>query len=186
MKFSICFTLLMSLVLVTAQSFGRPLTAFDLSSLTGDFGGPSAFADADFSSNRLTAVSGRDPRQNRGPVVFPPPPTDGPMESSGVIVGASGYGFVPPSTPQKNRKKYPYHRYPPATYQWKPILQHYLGPPKKPPPAHHGGLKKPLRHPPYKLSKPVALVKPTSKLPRPKRTQGHLIASFTVPGFRPG
>ncbi|XP_058453353.1 uncharacterized protein LOC131431560 isoform X3 [Malaya genurostris] len=100
--FSICFTLLMSLVLVTAQSFGRPLTAFDLSSLTGDFGGPSAFADADFSSNRLTAVSGRDPRQNRGPVVFPPPPTDGPMESSGVIVGASGYGFVPPSTPQNS------------------------------------------------------------------------------------
>lgn len=34
-----------------------------------------------------------------GPVVFPPPPTDGPMESSGVVVGASGYGFVPPNTP---------------------------------------------------------------------------------------
>lgn len=32
-----------------------------------------------------------------GPVVFPEPPTDGPMESSGVIVGASGFGFVPPS-----------------------------------------------------------------------------------------
>lgn len=35
-----------------------------------------------------------------GPVVFPPPPTDGPMESSGVVVGASGYGFVPPNAPQ--------------------------------------------------------------------------------------
>ncbi|XP_046806346.1 uncharacterized protein LOC111688678 [Lucilia cuprina] len=38
----------------------------------------------------------RDPRQNRGPVVFPPSPPDAIDESSGVIVGASGYGFVPP------------------------------------------------------------------------------------------
>ncbi|KAM7361512.1 uncharacterized protein ACRADG_012429 isoform 2-T2 [Cochliomyia hominivorax] len=38
----------------------------------------------------------RDPRQNRGPVVFPPSPPDAVDESSGVIVGASGYGFVPP------------------------------------------------------------------------------------------
>lgn len=35
-----------------------------------------------------------------GPVQFPSPPTDGPVESSGVIVGASGYGFVPPSNQQ--------------------------------------------------------------------------------------
>lgn len=34
-----------------------------------------------------------------GPVQFPSPPTDGPVESSGVIVGASGYGFVPPNGP---------------------------------------------------------------------------------------
>ncbi|XP_022233497.1 uncharacterized protein LOC111081675 [Drosophila obscura] len=38
----------------------------------------------------------RDPRQNRGPVVFPPSPPDAVDESSGVVVGASGYGFVPP------------------------------------------------------------------------------------------
>ncbi|KAM8707087.1 hypothetical protein ACLKA7_011226 [Drosophila subpalustris] len=38
----------------------------------------------------------RDPRQNRGPVVFPPSPPDAIEESSGVVVGASGFGFVPP------------------------------------------------------------------------------------------
>lgn len=27
--------------------------------------------------------------------MFPNPPTDGPMESSGVVIGASGFGFVP-------------------------------------------------------------------------------------------
>ncbi|RZB39516.1 hypothetical protein BDFB_000817 [Asbolus verrucosus] len=43
----------------------------------------------------------RDPRQNPGPVVFPPAPPDN-GETSGVIVGASGYGFVPPSQ-SKNR-----------------------------------------------------------------------------------
>ncbi|XP_031335193.1 uncharacterized protein LOC116165062 [Photinus pyralis] len=37
----------------------------------------------------------RDPRQNTGPVVFPPAPPDS-GETSGVIPGASGYGFVPP------------------------------------------------------------------------------------------
>lgn len=37
----------------------------------------------------------RDPRENPGPVVFPPAPPDS-GETSGVVVGASGYGFVPP------------------------------------------------------------------------------------------
>lgn len=36
-----------------------------------------------------------------GPVQFPMPPADGPVESSGVIVGASGYGFVPPNGQSK-------------------------------------------------------------------------------------
>lgn len=40
-----------------------------------------------------------------GPVVFPDPPQDGPMESSGVIVGASGFGFVPPSGQQDHSKR---------------------------------------------------------------------------------
>ncbi|KAH8332517.1 hypothetical protein KR074_004724 [Drosophila pseudoananassae] len=44
----------------------------------------------------LSATQVRDPRQNRGPVVFPPSPPDAVDESSGVVVGASGYGFVPP------------------------------------------------------------------------------------------
>ncbi|XP_030767635.1 uncharacterized protein LOC115891329 isoform X2 [Sitophilus oryzae] len=43
-------------------------------------------------------VAVRDPRQNPGPVVFPPAPPDN-GETSGVVVGASGYGFVPPNNP---------------------------------------------------------------------------------------
>ncbi|XP_074030542.1 uncharacterized protein isoform X2 [Leptinotarsa decemlineata] len=42
----------------------------------------------------------RDPRQNQGPVVFPPAPPDS-GETSGVVVGASGYGFVPPQSPNR-------------------------------------------------------------------------------------
>ncbi|KAG5670906.1 hypothetical protein PVAND_001135 [Polypedilum vanderplanki] len=40
---------------------------------------------------------GKAPPNAEGPVVFPMPPTDGPMESSGVVIGASGFGFVPPN-----------------------------------------------------------------------------------------
>nr|ATU82957.1 secreted hypothetical protein [Pristhesancus plagipennis] len=40
------------------------------------------------------AASPRDPRANRGPVTFPQ--TSIGSETSGVRVGASGYGFVPP------------------------------------------------------------------------------------------
>lgn len=43
----------------------------------------------------------RDPRANTGPVVFPPAPPDN-GETSGVVVGASGYGFVPPSAQGRN------------------------------------------------------------------------------------
>ncbi|XP_017848985.1 uncharacterized protein LOC108604163 isoform X2 [Drosophila busckii] len=49
-----------------------------------------------------SAAQVRDPRQNRGPVVFPPSPPDAIEESSGVVVGASGFGFVPP----RQRKHY--------------------------------------------------------------------------------
>ncbi|KAG7190321.1 hypothetical protein KM043_006436 [Ampulex compressa] len=38
----------------------------------------------------------RDARSNRGPVLFPPGPPPNSADTSGVIVGASGYGFVPP------------------------------------------------------------------------------------------
>ncbi|XKL68819.1 hypothetical protein PGB90_006588 [Kerria lacca] len=47
----------------------------------------------DFQSPSVRAT--RDPRQNRGPVLFPQAPI-GP-ETSGVRVGASGFGFVPPN-----------------------------------------------------------------------------------------
>lgn len=35
-----------------------------------------------------------------GPVLFPPAPADSGM-TSGVVVGASGFGFVPPNNPSK-------------------------------------------------------------------------------------
>ncbi|XP_022919936.1 uncharacterized protein [Onthophagus taurus] len=61
------------------------------------------FGFQDFPSNAFSGGldssyrSARDPRQDRGPVVFPQAPSDN-GETSGVVVGASGYGFVPPSS----------------------------------------------------------------------------------------
>ncbi|XP_014363782.2 uncharacterized protein LOC106715079 isoform X3 [Papilio machaon] len=72
------------------------------------FGG--GFSDGYFSTSfgvpgysGLSAAAGRDPRANtgiqrRGPVLFPPSPPTGPLQSSGVVPGASGYGFVPPGS----------------------------------------------------------------------------------------
>ncbi|XP_044004885.1 uncharacterized protein LOC122850000 [Aphidius gifuensis] len=40
----------------------------------------------------------RDPRANTGPVLFPMGPPESGGETSGVIVGASGFGFVPPNS----------------------------------------------------------------------------------------
>ncbi|KAL0881056.1 hypothetical protein ABMA27_002188 [Loxostege sticticalis] len=52
------------------------------------------------------SAAARDPRANTGPVVFPPsPPSDG-SQSSGVVVGASGYGFVPAQGPSAPRYFY--------------------------------------------------------------------------------
>lgn len=36
-----------------------------------------------------------------GPVLFPPSPSGDPSQTSGVVVGASGYGFVPPGSQGK-------------------------------------------------------------------------------------
>ncbi|XP_011313032.1 uncharacterized protein [Fopius arisanus] len=44
----------------------------------------------------------RDPRSNRGPVLFPVGPPGNPADTSGVIVGASGFGFVPPNSGKGN------------------------------------------------------------------------------------
>ncbi|XP_014363781.2 uncharacterized protein LOC106715079 isoform X2 [Papilio machaon] len=67
------------------------------------FGG--GFSDGYFSTSfgvpgysGLSAAAGRDPRANTGPVLFPPSPPTGPLQSSGVVPGASGYGFVPPGS----------------------------------------------------------------------------------------
>ncbi|KAI5702821.1 uncharacterized protein LOC103508195 isoform X2 [Diaphorina citri] len=43
--------------------------------------------------------SARDARQNTGPVLFPPTRVDN--NNGGVVVGASGYGFVPPGSGQR-------------------------------------------------------------------------------------
>ncbi|XP_012228170.1 uncharacterized protein [Linepithema humile] len=51
---------------------------------------------AGFSPYFQTTVM-RDPRSNRGPVLFPPGPPPNSADTSGVVVGASGYGFVPPN-----------------------------------------------------------------------------------------
>ncbi|XP_050305318.1 uncharacterized protein LOC126742625 isoform X2 [Anthonomus grandis grandis] len=53
-------------------------------------------------------TSARDPRQNPGPVVFPPAPPDN-GETSGVVVGASGYGFVPPNSPRTSGPRSKFH-----------------------------------------------------------------------------
>ncbi|KAM3963625.1 LOW QUALITY PROTEIN: uncharacterized protein ACR2FA_002147 [Aphomia sociella] len=57
-----------------------------------------SFGSSNF--NGLSSAAARDPRANTGPVVFPSPPGD-PSQTSGVVVGASGYGFVPPGSQGK-------------------------------------------------------------------------------------
>ncbi|KAL5241920.1 hypothetical protein ACI65C_009330 [Semiaphis heraclei] len=52
------------------------------------------FDFGDFLSNVEQQSGNRDPRENRGPVLFPV--TQPGSETSGVVVGASGFGFVPP------------------------------------------------------------------------------------------
>lgn len=49
-----------------------------------------------FGGGLTASLQQRDQRANTGPVLFPPPPGDN-GQTSGVIVGASGYGFVPPN-----------------------------------------------------------------------------------------
>uniref|UniRef100_A0A6M2DXM6 Putative secreted protein n=1 Tax=Xenopsylla cheopis TaxID=163159 RepID=A0A6M2DXM6_XENCH len=76
-----CCLLFAFLAAVSAQ--------FDFS---GDFGGPSAFAALE----QQPRIGVRDPRTDRGPVQFPMSPPAS-FETSGVVIGASGYGFVPSS-----------------------------------------------------------------------------------------
>ncbi|XP_059046465.1 uncharacterized protein LOC131842048 [Achroia grisella] len=58
--------------------------------------------------NSLSAAGARDPRANTGPVVFPPSPPGDPSQTSGVVVGASGYGFVPPGSQGRALPRYLY------------------------------------------------------------------------------
>ncbi|KAG6450688.1 hypothetical protein O3G_MSEX006714 [Manduca sexta] len=66
------------------------------------FGDFSDFATSFGSNyNYLSSAAARDPRANTGPVLFPPSPAGDPSQTSGVVVGASGYGFVPPGSQGK-------------------------------------------------------------------------------------
>lgn len=67
----------------------------------------------DYENTALTCVS-----PFVGPVLFPPGPPPNSAETSGVIVGASGYGFVPPSAGNSfarfwESKEIPLHSPPP-------------------------------------------------------------------------
>lgn len=64
----------------------------DFSDFGTSFGGPTY--------NNFAAAA-RDPRANPGPVLFLPSPSGDPSQTSGVVVGASGYGFVPPGSQGK-------------------------------------------------------------------------------------
>ncbi|XP_023936010.1 uncharacterized protein LOC112044397 isoform X2 [Bicyclus anynana] len=46
----------------------------------------------------LSAAATRDSRSDRGPVVFPPSPSADNGQTSGVVIGASGYGFQAPGS----------------------------------------------------------------------------------------
>ncbi|XP_053946486.1 uncharacterized protein LOC128855536 [Anastrepha ludens] len=83
MKYFACLlAICMTLALVAGQQFFPIPRKFNYNPLgAGGLSSPNAIRDA---------------RNDRGPVLFPPSPPNPYDESSGVIVGASGYGFVPP------------------------------------------------------------------------------------------
>ncbi|KFB53067.1 AGAP003060-PB-like protein [Anopheles sinensis] len=63
--FTVFFAFVLAVATVAGQRFGFPQTSqFGLASLTGDFGGPTAFGGQDLSGTLNAGV--RDPRQNRG------------------------------------------------------------------------------------------------------------------------
>ncbi|XP_012251827.2 uncharacterized protein LOC105683649 [Athalia rosae] len=72
------------------------LAVFFLAVVAGAFAQDYSDLFAGFGPYLSGRASLRDPRSNRGPVVFPAGPEPNTGETSGVIVGASGYGFVAP------------------------------------------------------------------------------------------
>nr|XP_053612695.1 uncharacterized protein LOC128676555 [Plodia interpunctella] len=91
------------IALTTAQ-FG-----YDVDFSDGYFGtnfGASGFGASGFGG--LSAAAARDPRANTGPVLFPQSPPGDPSQTSGVVVGASGYGFVPPGSQGPAHPRYFY------------------------------------------------------------------------------
>ncbi|KAJ0175729.1 hypothetical protein K1T71_008888 [Dendrolimus kikuchii] len=66
----------------------------------------------DFFGYNTQSAGPRDPRANTGPVLFPPsPPGGGPSETSGVVAGASGYGFVHPGAGAVSGRSLPRYFY---------------------------------------------------------------------------
>ncbi|XP_075974416.1 uncharacterized protein LOC142975456 [Anticarsia gemmatalis] len=87
-------------IALTSAQFGH--YGIDFSDFGSSFGAPSY--------NTLSAAGGRDPRANTGPVLFPPSPSGDPGQTSGVVVGASGYGFVPPGSQGPALPRFYYRR----------------------------------------------------------------------------
>ncbi|XP_026732659.1 uncharacterized protein LOC113497337 [Trichoplusia ni] len=71
------------------------LTSAQFRTFDYDFGFGSSYNAPAYNS---FAAAARDPRANTGPVLFPPSPSGDPTQTSGVVVGASGFGFVPPGS----------------------------------------------------------------------------------------
>ncbi|XP_017489829.1 PREDICTED: uncharacterized protein LOC108378040, partial [Rhagoletis zephyria] len=82
------FAALLAICMTLALVAGQQLFPFPRQFSFGGLGSPNAIRDA---------------RNDRGPVLFPPSPPNPYDESSGVIVGASGYGFVPPQAQRFGR-----------------------------------------------------------------------------------
>lgn len=62
----------------------------------GFYSSPGFGSGYDYFGYNTQSAGARDPRANTGPVLFPASPSGGPSETSGVVAGASGYGFVRP------------------------------------------------------------------------------------------
>lgn len=72
-----------------------------LTSAQFGYGGFADFGSSFGGNFNYLSAAARDPRANPGPVLFPPSPAGDPSQTSGVVVGASGYGFVPPGSQGK-------------------------------------------------------------------------------------
>ncbi|XP_052755995.1 uncharacterized protein LOC113512554 [Galleria mellonella] len=92
------------IAVVLCACLALSLAQFGLNDYSADY--LTSFGSPSF--NTFSAAAARDPRANTGPVVFPPSPPGDPSQTSGVVVGASGYGFVPPGSQGRALPRYFY------------------------------------------------------------------------------